>query len=95
MARVTTGITSSHIPALGAAIQTGTLNNEYWGPVFSGYQPIKDWIRQPGNMPDVVVLVYNDHASAFDMNIIPTFAIGCAERFKPADEGWDRARCPT
>src|SRR5690606_15924115 len=27
-------------------------------------------------------------ASAFDMNIIPTFAIGCAEEFKPADEGW-------
>ncbi len=39
-------------------------------------------------MPDVVILVYNDHASAFDMNIIPTFAIGCAESFKPADEGW-------
>jgi len=32
--------------------------------------------------------VYNDHASAFDMNCIPTFAIGCAESFKPADEGW-------
>ena len=38
--------------------------------------------------PDVIMLVYNDHASAFDMNIIPTFAIGCAEEFKPADEGW-------
>src|SRR5215470_2067690 len=88
MARVTTGITSSHIPALGAAIQTGTLNNEYWGPVFNGYQPIKQWIQQPGNMPDVVILVYNDHATAFDMNIIPTFAIGCAEVFHPADEGW-------
>ena len=40
MARVTTGITSSHIPALGAAIQTGTLHNDYWGPVFAGYEPI-------------------------------------------------------
>ena len=88
MARVTAGITSSHIPALGAAIQTGTLHNDYWGPVFKGYEPIKQWIREPGNMPDVVILVYNDHASAFDMNIIPTFAIGCAESFKPADEGW-------
>jgi protocatechuate 4,5-dioxygenase beta chain len=36
----------------------------------------------------VVVLVYNDHASAFDMKIVPTFAIGCGERYKPADEGW-------
>jgi protocatechuate 4,5-dioxygenase beta chain len=38
--------------------------------------------------PDVVILVYNDHASAFDANIIPTFAIGCGERYKSADEGW-------
>jgi protocatechuate 4,5-dioxygenase beta chain len=88
MARVTTGITSSHIPALGAAIQTGTKGNDYWGPVFDGYEPIKEWIHRPGNMPDVIVLVYNDHATAFDMNVIPTFAIGCAEKFEPADEGW-------
>jgi aromatic ring-opening dioxygenase catalytic subunit (LigB family) len=39
-------------------------------------------------MPDVVILVYNDHASAFSLDIVPTFAIGCAERFPPADEGW-------
>ncbi len=88
MARVTTGITSSHIPALGAAIQTGQTGNEYWSPVFNGYQPVKDWIAKEENMPDVVILVYNDHASAFDMNIIPTFAIGTAENFQPADEGW-------
>jgi protocatechuate 4,5-dioxygenase beta chain len=74
MARVTTGITSSHIPALGAALQTNTSTNDYWGPVFNGYEPIKEWIKQPGNMPDVVILVYNDHASAFDMNIIPTLS---------------------
>jgi protocatechuate 4,5-dioxygenase beta chain len=35
----------------------------------------------------VVILVYNDHASAFDANIIPTFAIGCGEHYKSADEG--------
>jgi protocatechuate 4,5-dioxygenase beta chain len=34
------------------------------------------------------VLVYNDHASAFSLEIIPTFAIGCADSFAPADEGW-------
>ncbi len=86
MAKITAGITSSHIPALGAALQTGTSNNDYWGPVFKGYEWVKEW--EKSHMPDVVILVYNDHASAFDMNIIPTFAIGCAERFKPADEGW-------
>lgn len=88
MARITAGITSSHIPALGAAIQTGTSDNEYWGPVFKGYEPIKLWIKDENNAPDVVILVYNDHATAFDMNVIPTFAIGCGEVFEPADEGW-------
>ena len=34
------------------------------------------------------MLVYNDHASAFSLELIPTFAIGCAESFAPADEGW-------
>ena len=88
MARITAGITSSHIPALGAAMQTGTWNNDYWAPVFNGYAPIREWVKEPGNTPDVVILVYNDHASAFDMNVIPTFAIGCAERYVSADEGW-------
>ncbi|WP_436428865.1 hypothetical protein, partial [Enterococcus faecium] len=38
--------------------------------------------------PDVVIIVYNDHASAFDMRIIPTFAIGSADRYGICDEGW-------
>jgi protocatechuate 4,5-dioxygenase beta chain len=36
----------------------------------------------------VVFLVYNDHASAFDLDLVPTFAIGTAAEFQPADEGW-------
>jgi protocatechuate 4,5-dioxygenase beta chain len=54
--------------------------------VFAGYDWTRQWLAQ--TKPDVIILVYNDHASAFDMKIIPTFAIGCGERFKPADEGW-------
>ncbi len=38
--------------------------------------------------PDVIFLVYNDHATAFSLDMIPTFAIGCAAEFNPADEGW-------
>ncbi|KUO55657.1 MAG: protocatechuate 3,4-dioxygenase [Sphingomonadales bacterium BRH_c3] len=86
MARITAGIATSHIPALGAAIDLGKTGEDYWKPAFAGYEWTKQWIGQ--YMPDVVILVYNDHASAFDMNLIPTFAIGCAERFAPADEGW-------
>ena len=86
MARITAGITTSHIPAVGAAIDNGRTGEEYWKPVFAGYEWVKEY--EKAQQPDVVVLVYNDHASAFDMRIIPTFGIGCAEEFAIADEGW-------
>ena len=40
-------------------------------------------------------LVYNDHATAFSLDFIPTFAIGCADSFAPADEGWGPRQVPT
>lgn len=86
MARITAGVASSHVPAIGAAVDLGKTEEAYWQPVFAGFDWTKQWIAD--EKPDVVILVYNDHASAFDMKIIPTFAIGCAESFKPADEGW-------
>ena len=86
MARITAGVTTSHIPAVGAAIDLGKTGEPYWQPVFAGYEFSKRWMEE--HKPDVVVLVYNDHASAFSLEIIPTFAIGCAESFAPADEGW-------
>jgi len=86
MARITAGVATSHIPALGFASDFDKTSEDYWRPAFAGY----DWTRawEAKQKPDVVILVYNDHASAFDMKIIPTFAIGCGERFAPADEGW-------
>jgi protocatechuate 4,5-dioxygenase beta chain len=86
MARITAGLTSSHVPAVGAALDLGKTADPYWAPLFAGFEFSKRWILS--NRPDVVVLVYNDHASAFSLELIPTFAIGCAETFMPADEGW-------
>ncbi len=86
MARVTAGVTTSHVPAIGAALDNGKSRDAYWAPVFAGYDFSKRWIAE--QKPDVVILVYNDHACAFSLDIVPTFAIGCAERFTPADEGW-------
>ena len=54
--------------------------------MFAGYEFSRRWIAE--QKPDVVILVYNDHASAFSLEMVPTFAIGCAEQFAPADEGW-------
>ena len=86
MARITAGIATSHVPAIGAALDLGKSADPYWQPVFAGYDWTKQWVAT--EKPDVVILVYNDHASNFSLEMIPTFAIGCAERFKPADEGW-------
>jgi len=86
VAEIIAGVTTSHVPAIGAALDLGKTREPYWQPVFEGYEFSKKWIAE--QKPDVVVLVYNDHASAFSLELIPTFAIGCADSFNPADEGW-------
>ncbi|MSQ63702.1 MAG: protocatechuate 3,4-dioxygenase [Betaproteobacteria bacterium] len=92
MARITAGVFTSHIPAVGAAIDLGKTAEPYWAPMFKGYEFSKQWIARA--KPDVIFLVYNDHASAFSLDLIPTFAIGCADRFQPADEGWGPRKVP-
>ncbi|MES2716231.1 MAG: class III extradiol dioxygenase subunit beta [Pseudomonadota bacterium] len=86
MARITASVYTSHVPAIGAAIDLGKTQEPYWQPLFKGYEPSKQWLKD--NKPDVIFLVYNDHASAFSLELIPTFAIGTAASYNPADEGW-------
>jgi len=93
MARITAGATMSHVPVVGRAIDTDQTGTDYWKPVFAGFEFSKQWIKD--NPPDVIFLVYNDHATAFDMKIIPTFGIGCGEEFPPADEGYGPRPVPT
>jgi protocatechuate 4,5-dioxygenase, beta chain len=92
MARVTAGVACSHVPAIGAAMDLGKTQEPYWVPLFRGFEPSRRWLAQ--NTPDVVFLVYNDHATAFSLDFIPTFAIGCAEQYAPADEGWGARPVP-
>lgn len=88
MARISAGLATSHIPLLGFGIDHDKRQDPYFRPIYDGFEWTREWIADPQNKPDVVFLVYNDHASAFDMNLIPTFAIGCSEEFEPSDEGW-------
>ena len=85
-ARITASVYSSHVPAIGAAMDLGKTEEPYWQKVFAGYEFTKQWEKE--NLPDVVFLVYNDHATAFDLSLIPTFTIGTANSYIPADEGW-------
>jgi protocatechuate 4,5-dioxygenase beta chain len=64
----------------------GQTATPYWEPLFKGYQPAREWLAALA--PDVAIVVYNDHASAFSLEIIPTFLIGVADKFPIADEGF-------
>ncbi len=92
-ARITASVYTSHVPAIGAAMDLGKTHEPYWQKVFSGYEFSRRWLKE--NTPDVVFLVYNDHANAFSLELIPTFAIGTAAQFAPADEGWGARPVPT
>ena len=86
MAKITAGVATSHVPAVGAALDNGRTHEPYWQPVFAGFEYSKQWIKD--EKPDVILLVFNDHATAFSLDIVPTFAIGTAATYQPADEGW-------
>ncbi len=92
MARITASVYTSHVPAIGAALDLGKTQEDYWKPVFAGYDFSKQWMKD--QKPDVIFLVYNDHATAFSLEMIPTFAIGTAAEYQPADEGWGPRPCP-
>ena len=93
MAKITASVFTSHVPAIGAAMDLHKTQEDYWKPLFKGYEYSRQWMKD--NKPDVVFLVYNDHATAFSLEMIPTFAIGTAAKFQPADEGWGPRPVPT
>jgi protocatechuate 4,5-dioxygenase beta chain len=86
MARIVAGIATSHVPAIGVAMDRGTVGTPYWEPLFRGYEPARRWLAELE--PDAAIVVYNDHASAFSLQLIPTFTIGVAAEFPIADEGF-------
>ncbi len=92
MARIIAGVGTSHTPAIGAAVDLGKTSEPYWQPLFKGYEAAKRWMEK--TQPDVVIMVYNDHVNGFDFKIIPTFALGCADEFPIADEGWGARPVP-
>lgn len=86
MAKIVAGITSSHVPAVGHAVDAGKTQEPYWKPMFDGYEFSKKWAEE--NPADVAIIVYNDHASFFGMDIIPTFGMGIAPKYAICDEGY-------
>ena len=92
MARIVAGLCTSHVPLLGRIIDMGRTAEPYWRPIFEGYEPTKKWLADL--KPDVMIVIYNDHANGFTFKYTPTFAIGCADSFNPAAEGHGPRRVP-
>ena len=86
MAKLVGGIATSHIPAVGKAIAGGEQQDPYWKPFFDGYPPVHKWLEE--KKPDVAIVIYNDHGLNFFHDNLPTFAIGTANEYTNADEGW-------
>jgi protocatechuate 4,5-dioxygenase beta chain len=92
MAKIIAGVGCSHVPAIGAAIDLAKTEEDYWKPVFKGFERSREIMKQLN--PDIVIEIYNDHGTAFSLQYIPTFAIGLAPEFPPADEGWGPRAVP-
>jgi protocatechuate 4,5-dioxygenase beta chain len=92
MAQIVAGVGCSHVPAIGAAIDLGKTKDDYWKGLFAGFERSKQLLAEI--KPDLVIEVYNDHGSAFSLQYIPTFSLGVAPEFQPADEGWGPRKVP-
>ncbi len=92
MAKIIGGVATSHVPAIGRAIAKELQDDPYWAPFFEGYAPLHRWLAQA--RPDVVVVFYNDHGLNFFLDKMPTFAVGAAESYRNADEGWGIPEVP-
>ncbi|MGB1668619.1 MAG: protocatechuate 3,4-dioxygenase, partial [Candidatus Puniceispirillaceae bacterium] len=73
-------------------MDNGKTQEDYWVELFKGFEPIRAWHAK--NVPDVNIIVFNDHATSMSLNHYSTFMMGVAEQFQPADEGWGPRKVP-
>ena len=88
MARIIGGIGISHTPSMGVEYDRGVATGwaAEWRVWFDGVQPVRQWLADA--RPDQVVVIYNDHLNHFEFDAYPTLAIGVADEFPQADEGF-------
>jgi hypothetical protein len=88
MARIIGGIGISHTPSMGIEYDRGMARgfDPRWQVWFDGTRAAKAWIARL--RPTMIVIIYNDHLNHFTFDAYPTLAIGVADEFPQADEGW-------
>jgi protocatechuate 4,5-dioxygenase, beta chain len=92
MAHLIGGLGTSHVPSIGVALDKGQDQSPDWKPFFEGYRYPQSWMKE--QRPDIAVVIFNDHGNAMFLDRVPTFTVGVAESYAPADEGWGRRNIP-
>ena len=92
MAKIVGVLTTSHVPSIGIAMDQGLTQEPYWRPLFDGYEPAKQFLRDL--TPDVTIVVYNDHGLEVSLDRVPTFGIGAAISIMSVTRGGAPARSP-
>jgi protocatechuate 4,5-dioxygenase, beta chain len=82
----------SHVPSVGPVVDRGRQAEPAWKPLFDAYVPVREWLQKL--KPDVAIIVYNDHGADFTFDKYPTFALGAADRYGIADEGFGTRALP-
>jgi len=85
MARIVGAIATSHTPTIGFAYDRNKQDDPVWAPIFEAYAPIQKWLE--AKKPDVLLVTYNDHVTAFFFDHYSAFTLGIAESYAVADEG--------
>ncbi len=86
MGRIIAGLGSPHAPSIGALIDSGKWEEPGWKPLLDGFRSMQDWLSR--ERPDAAILIFNDHVTSFFFDRYPTFALGAADSFAVADEGF-------
>jgi protocatechuate 4,5-dioxygenase, beta chain len=88
MARIIGGIGASHAPSMEHVYDAGAevRGSDEWAPLFGPFEKVSEWLAEI--KPDRLVVVYNDHMDAFFLDAYPTFALGVADSYPIADEGF-------
>ena len=94
MAQIIGGIGASHAPSMEHVYDAGAevRESDEWAPLFGPFKEVSEWLATI--RPDRLVVIYNDHMDAFFLNAYPTFALGVAESYPIADEGFGARAFP-
>jgi len=92
MGMIVGGIGVSHAPSLARAYDRQLGDQPDWHDIFVSFDPAAAWLADLE--PDALVVVYNDHVNQFFFDAYPTFALGVADEFPQADEGWGKRDLP-